>query len=253
MLKVILSPAKSLNEESACFQDPTVPLFEKEAQELVSELKKLTPKALSKLMSISNDLAELNWSRFQDWSELDANPKAIQPLFSFSGEVYRGLDAGSLDKESVMYTQDTLRILSGLYGMLRPLDGIAPYRLEMGSKFSPKARQKSLYDFWGQQITDQLKGELEPSDVIVNLASKEYTRVLDFKKISNKVITPVFKDFKNGQLKTIMVYAKKARGSMARFIVQNRIEDVNGIMGFNTDSYSFDAKLSSESEWVFIR
>lgn len=253
MLKVLLSPAKSLNVESMCFKEPTVPLFEKEAQGMVNKLKKLTPKALSQLMSISEDLAQLNWSRFQNWRELEENPKAIQPIFSFSGEVYRGLDASSFDNDSIVYAQDTIRILSGLYGMLKPLDGISPYRLEMGSKFSPKAKQKTLYEFWGNQITECMKGELNNSDIIVNLASKEYTRVLNLKNISNRVITPVFKDYKNGKLKTIMVYAKKARGSMARYIVSNRIENLEDLKGFDTDSYTLDSNLSSENEWVFIR
>jgi len=253
MLKVLLSPAKSLQTESECFLEPTVPLFEKQAQDVVNKLKKMTPKALSQLMSISEDLAQLNWSRFQNWRELEENPDAIQPIFAFSGEVYRGLNASSFDKGSIEYAQESIRILSGLYGILKPLDGISPYRLEMGSKFSPKAKQKNLYEYWGNQITDYMQKDLKQSDVIVNLASKEYTRVLDFKSIPNTVITPVFKDYKNGKLKTIMVYAKKARGSMAHYIVSNRIENLENLKGFNTDSYAFDSNLSSESEWVFIR
>ena len=253
MLKVLLSPAKSLQVESGCFREPTVPLFEKQAQVVVSKLKKMTPRALSQLMSISEDLAQLNWSRFQDWRELEENPNAIQPMFAFSGEVYRGLNASSFDNDSIVYAQESIRILSGLYGILKPLDGISPYRLEMGLKFSPKSKQSNLYEFWGDQITEYMKSDLKHSDVIVNLASKEYTRVLDFKTLSNRVITPVFKDYKNGKLKTIMVYAKKARGSMAHYIVSNRIENLENLEGFNTDSYAFDSNLSSENEWVFIR
>ena len=253
MLKILLSPAKSIDTNVPCFSEPSVPEFESDAEFLVNRLKKMSPKALSALMSISDDLAQMNWSRFQDWKRLTDNSKAIQPVFSFTGEVYRGFDASSLSSDHINHAQDTIRVLSGLYGILKPLDGICPYRLEMGSKFPALKNQKNLYEFWGDRLTMNLENDLNSDDVIINLASKEYSKAIKFKNISNQVIVPVFKDYKNGQLKTIMMFAKKARGSMARYIVQQKLESAEGIKNYNIDSYGFDEKLSNENEWVFIR
>lgn len=253
MLKILLSPAKSIDADAPCFEQPSIPDFESDAEDLILKLKKMSPKALCTLMSISDDLAQMNWSRFQDWRCLAENNKAIQPVFAFTGEVYRGLDALSLKSDEINYSQDIIRVLSGLYGILKPLDGISPYRLEMGTKFSSIKGQGNLYEFWGERITKNLNTDLNMDDVIINLASKEYSKVIKFKQISQKVITPVFKDYKNGQLKTIMMYAKKARGTMARYIVQNKLQNVEGLKNYTIDSYGFDEKLSTEKEWVFIR
>ena len=253
MLKILLSPAKSIDMDAKCTITPSCPQFESQAESLVSELKKRSPIALGELMSISDNLAQMNWDRFQNWKRLSHNSKAIQPVFSFTGEVYRGLDAASLSDTDIQYAQKSIRVLSGLYGILKPLDGISPYRLEMGTRFSAMKNQKNLYEYWGDQLTNSLDAELDESDVIINLASKEYSKAIKLKSLSQKVITPVFKDFKNGKLKTIMMYAKRARGSMARYIVQHKIQDNSDLKSYNVDSYSYDENLSNEQDWVFIR
>ena len=253
MFKVLLSPAKSIDTDAFRIKNPTVPQFQSHAEKLALELKKKSPKQLGELMSISEKLADVNWIRFQNWKTLKSNLEYIQPVFAFTGEVYRGLDASSLNEDEINYAQQTLRVLSGLYGILKPLDGILPYRLEMGTKFSLETGSKNLYDFWGEEITLNLAEELNEQDTIINLASQEYAKVVQLNKISQPVITPVFKDYKNGKLKTIMMYAKKARGTMARYIVQNRIENTDDLRSFNIDSYAYDEELSNGNDWVFIR
>lgn len=253
MFKVLLSPAKSIDVDAFRVKNPTVPQFESYAEKLALELKKKSPKQLGELMSISEKLADVNWTRFQNWKKLKSNSEYIQPVFAFTGEVFRGLDAASLNKDEISYAQQTLRVLSGLYGVLKPLDGILPYRLEMGTKYSANKESKNLYEFWGDQITLNLANELNEHDTIINLASQEYAKVIHLKEFSQPVVTPLFKDYKNGKLKTIMMYAKKARGSMARFIVQNRIEELTDLRSFNVDSYSYDEELSNGNDWVFIR
>ena len=253
MLKILLSPAKSIDTNAQCLNDPTIPQFETQAEQLVLKLKSKNPKALSKLMSISDNLAQTNWTRFQNWKPMKTSSNYMQPVFCFTGEVYKGLDAATLGSDEIQYAQQSIRILSGLYGILKPLDGISPYRLEMGTKLPNGWGDKNLYQFWGDQLTDHLESELSQNDAIINLASKEYSKAVELKRFSQPIITPVFKDFKNGKLKTIMMYAKKARGTMARYIIQNRIEKTEDLKHYNIDSYSFDEKLSSEFEWVFIR
>jgi cytoplasmic iron level regulating protein YaaA (DUF328/UPF0246 family) len=213
----------------------------------------MNPKGLGDLMSISDKLADLNWSRFQNWKSLKNNSDAIQPVFSFTGEVFKGLEASSMNQQELLIAQDSIRVLSGLYGLLKPLDGISPYRLEMGTKFNATDSSSNLYEFWGEKITNCLSEELKPNDVVINLASKEYSRVIHFKKITHTVVSPLFKDYKNGKLKTIMMYAKKARGSMARYIVQNRLNSLEDLKNFNVDNYVFDQNLSNDKEWVFTR
>ena len=253
MLKILLSPAKSIDTNAKCLDHPTLPKFESEAEQLVLKLKKKTPKAIAELMSISDNLAQMNWSRFQNWNRMDANSNKIQPIFCFTGEVYRGLDAGSLNNAEIEYAQNAIRILSGLYGLLKPLDGISPYRLEMGTKLPEGWKDKNLYQFWGDKLTNNIESELDENDAIINLASKEYSKAVHLKRFSQPIITPVFKDYKNGNLKTIMMYAKKARGAMARYIVQNKIEDLEDLKHYDVDSYIYDETLSNESEWVFTR
>lgn len=253
MLKLLLSPAKSIDTNAKCLEHPTPPTFEYEAEQLVLKLKKKTPKAIAELMSISDNLAQINWSRFQNWNRMDANSNNIQPIFCFTGEVYRGLDAGSLNNAEIEYAQKAIRILSGLYGLLKPLDGISPYRLEMGTKLPEGWKDKNLYQFWGDKLTNYIESELAENDTIINLASKEYSKAVHLKRFSQPIITPIFKDYKNGKLKTIMMYAKKARGAMARYIVQNKIENLEDLKQYNVDSYMYDESLSNESEWVFTR
>jgi uncharacterized protein len=253
MFKVLLSPAKSIDVNALRIKNPTTPQFESFASKLALELKKKSPKQLGELMSISEKLADVNWTRFQNWKTLKSNLEYIQPVFAFTGEVYRGLDASSLNEDEISYAQQTLRVLSGLYGILKPLDGISPYRLEMGTKYSANKESKNLYEYWGNRITLNLAKELDDHDAIINLASQEYSKVIQLNEFPQPVITPVFKDYKNGKLKTIMMYAKKARGSMARYIVQNRIENTVDLRSFNIDSYSYDEALSNGNDWVFIR
>ena len=253
MFKILLSPAKSIDTSVSCYQNPSSPVFESEAEQLIFMLKKMNPKALGDLMSISEKLADLNWSRFQNWKPLKNNSEAIQPVLSFTGEVFKGLEASTMNDKEMQAAQDSIRVLSGLYGLLKPLDGISPYRLEMGTRFKSTHSFTNLYEFWGEKLTNSLKGELKPNDVVVNLASKEYSRAIQFKKITNIVVSPLFKDYKNGKLKTIMMYAKKARGSMARYIVQNNLESLEDLKNYNVDNYVYDENLSNEQEWVFTR
>ena len=253
MLKILLSPAKSIDTNAKCLEHPTPPIFESEAEKLVLKLKKKTPKAISELMSISDNLAQINWSRFQNWAKMDSNENVMQPIFCFTGEVYRGFDAGSLNNEEIEYAQKSIRILSGLYGLLKPLDGISPYRLEMGTKLPEGWKDKNLYQFWGDKLTNYIESEVAENDTIINLASKEYSKAVHLKRFSQPIITPIFKDYKNGKLKTIMMYAKKARGAMARYIVQHKIENLEDLKQYNVDSYMYDESLSNDSEWVFTR
>ena len=253
MLKIFLSPAKSIDTNAKCLEHPTPPIFESEAEKLVLKLKKKTPKAISELMSISDNLAQINWSRFQNWDKMDSNENVMQPIFCFTGEVYRGFDASSLNNAEIEYAQKSIRILSGLYGLLKPLDGISPYRLEMGTKLPEGWEDKNLYQFWGDKLTNYIESEVAENDAIINLASKEYSRAVHLKRFSQPIITPIFKDYKNGKLKTIMMYAKKARGAMARYIVQHKIENLEDLKQYNVDSYMYDESLSNDSEWVFTR
>jgi len=253
MFKVLLSPAKSIAKEPVLYGSPSTPVHEKMAVDLIAILKKKTPKEIQDLMSISPALSELNWSRYQDWNPLKSNINVIQPAVAFTGEVYKGLDATSFDEKDWAYAQQTIKIISGLYGLLRPLDGIAPYRLEMGTKLQIDKSSKNLYEYWREKLTETMISELNSDDVILNLASLEYAKAINFKAISNKVITPVFKDFKNGKLKTIMMYAKRARGTMAGAIVKKRIVQLNDLKLLEVDGYSYDERLSSANDWVFTR
>jgi cytoplasmic iron level regulating protein YaaA (DUF328/UPF0246 family) len=253
-MKIVLSPAKSLDFERPI---PTVkytqPAFLEQSEKLIKVLAKKNPKSLSKLMSISNDLAELNWERNQKFS-LPFTPENARPaIYAFNGDVYQGLDAYSISENNLEKLQDTLRILSGLYGVLKPLDLIQPYRLEMGTQLKI-GRKKNLYDFWKQSVTDFLNDELEEGELFINLASNEYFGAVDEKKLKTKVITPVFKDWKNDKLKVISFFAKKARGSMARFILDTDAKTLEDIRGFNLDEYIYSKEHTlKENQPVFIR
>ncbi|HFS66755.1 MAG TPA: peroxide stress protein YaaA [Flavobacteriia bacterium] len=252
-MKIVLSPAKSLDYTSPIpTKEYTIPLFLKEAKVLDEVLKAKSPQELAKLMHISEKLAELNWKRFQEWSLPFTPENARQAIFAFNGAVYDGLDAYSLTEEQIQNLQNKLRILSGMYGFLRPLDLMQPYRLEMGTKLKFKS-YKNLYEFWKDKVTNTLNSELSKNEPFINLASNEYFKVIDKKKLKTKIITPVFKDFKNGELKIIAIYAKKARGMMVRYIIENNIENVTDLKGFNMANYAFDSKLSTETELVFTR
>ena len=251
-MKILISPAKSLNfEDKVQTSINSKPLFHNDAIKINSELKKESIESLCDLMGISSKLGELNWARNQDFTK-DSN-YSKQAIFAFNGDVYDGLDINSLDNEKHQLVNNVIRILSGLYGILKPFDHIKPYRLEMGTKFSINGN-KNLYDFWKSKVTNQLKSELAEDELIVNLASNEYFSVINSKEVSNKIISPQFKDFRNGTLKIISFYAKKARGLMSRFIIDNNVKSVNEILSFDSGGYSYSKKdTTDELKPVFIR
>ena len=252
-MKIVISPAKSLNFESvAPTTDFTQPIFLKQAERLNRILRKKSARSLSKLMSISPALGALNYERNQNWHLPFGLENAKQAIFAFSGEVYRGLDVNSMPLNDLEVLQNKLRILSGQYGILKPLDLMQAYRLEMGTSLKIGVKP-NLYKFWDKQITKSLNDELEEGELFVNLASKEYFKVLQPKEIKVPVITPVFKEFKNGEYKIVMTFAKLARGLMLRYIIDHKVEDIDGIKGFNSNGYGYDANLSTETELVFTR
>ncbi len=252
---IILSPAKSLNfKTDSPFQSFSLPAFVNEAQILINVLKCYSPDHLTELMNISNGLGELNYLRFQKWETAHNNENSKQAIFAFNGEVYNGFRAHTLTADEIDFTQKHIRILSGLYGVLNPLDLIQPYRLEMGTKLKVDAF-RNLYSFWGEKISSILNEELEKhkSACLINLASHEYSKAAKLKEIKSQVITPVFKEFKDGSYRVIAVYAKKARGLMSRFIVSNKIDIPEDIKHFDAEGYHFCENLSSGDEWVFTR
>ena len=252
-MKLVISPAKSLDFETPVpTAEFTQGIFLNEAEKLSAVLKKKSPKKLSELMHISPKLGELNWQRNQDWQLPFSLENARQAIYAFSGDVYTGLDAYTLPLEKLAQLQNKLRILSGQYGILKPLDLMQPYRLEMGTKLKI-GRKENLYQFWDKKVTKALNAELENNEVFVNLASNEYFKVIDTKLLKVPVITPVFKDYKGEKLKIISFFAKKARGLMVRYIIDNNIETVEGLKGFNSEGYMFDSNLSNEKELVFTR
>ncbi len=252
-MKIIISPAKSLDFETKATTDQyTQPRFLEDSAKLNKKLKTLSRNKLGELMKISDELAQLNYDRNQVWSPPFDLSNSKQALFSFTGEVFRGIDVMSLDEKHHESVQGTLRILSGLYGLLKPLDLIQPYRLEMGTKLKV-GRTENLYKFWGTKLAESLNEEMEDGELLINLASSEYFKALPKKTLKVPMITPVFKDFKNGQYKTIMTYAKKARGLMVRYIIENEVTSLEGLKNFNVEGYAFDATMSSELELVFTR
>jgi len=252
-MKVILSPAKSLDFETPILAEIGSDIrFPEKAQQVNAVLRKKSPKQLKELMGISESLAVLNYERNQLWSSQSEPGKNRPAVFAFNGEVYRGLNVSALSESKHELMQKTLRILSGHYGLLRPLDKIMPYRLEMGTKLAI-GKSKNLYEFWQSAVTSALNEELENSELIVNLASHEYTKCLDFKSIKNRVITPVFKENKNGVYKVLSVYAKYARGLMARYIIEQNVNTADEIKAFDLDGYHWAADLSNEEQLVFIR
>ena len=252
-MKILLSPAKSLDFKSDL---PTTKIssicFEKEAQYLNSILKSKNPKELSDLMSISSKIADLNYERNHSWSLPFTNTNARQAVYAFSGDVYRGLDAYSIDDSRIDFLQNSVRIISGLYGLIKPLDLIQPYRLEMGTKLAFDTN-KNLYDYWRKKITEQLNLELGDKEPILNLASNEYFKAIDAKVIKSEVYSANFKQLKNGEFKTIAIFSKKARGMMTRFIIDNNITDITDLKSFDCDGYMFHKGLSTEKELIFTR
>ncbi|MFD0837236.1 peroxide stress protein YaaA [Mariniflexile aquimaris] len=252
-MKLVLSPAKSLDFETALpTKTYTQPLFLEQSERLNKLLKKKSAKSLSKLMSISPDLGQLNYERNQQWQLPFTAENARPAMYAFSGEVYRGFDAYSIPVEKLNDVQNTVRILSGLYGILKPLDLMQPYRLEMGTKF-PVGVKKSLYAFWDKHIVKALNDELEDGELFLNLASNEYFKAINTKALKVPVITANFKDFKNGEYKMIMTFAKQARGLMARYVIDTNAKTIDDLKAFNYQGYNYSEPMSTETELVFIR
>lgn len=254
---IVLSPAKSLDYETPPHvRRHTIPDFVDDAAELVQGLRRLSPQQISTLMGISDALAQLNFQRYADWSPEFGLHNAKQAVLAFNGDVYEGFDAKSLSAADLDFAQQHVRVLSGLYGVLRPLDLLQPYRLEMGTRFS-NARGKDLYAFWGERITDalnqQLRKKAHGSRVLVNCASEEYFRSVKTKRLEAPVITPVFEDWKGGRFKVISFHAKRARGLMARFAVEHRLDRPEQLKEFAAEGYSFDEAASNDATYVFRR
>lgn len=251
----ILSPAKTLDFDTpSIIEKKSSPIFMKESNELIKILKNLSIPEIEDLMSVNHDIASLNHYRFQNWQEKASPENGKQNILAFSGEVYRGLDANSLSEEDLLFAQDNLVVLSGLYGILRPLDIIQPYRLEMGTKLKNKSGS-NLYNFWKEKLNKKMNELIDNSgtQTLINLASNEYFKALNPKNIEHEIITPVFKELKGNNYKVVTVYAKKARGLMARFIVKQRIRKPEDIKGFDLEGYHFNHDLSTEKEWLFTR
>ncbi|XAW89971.1 peroxide stress protein YaaA [Vibrio sp. CDRSL-10 TSBA] len=252
---IVVSPAKTLDYESPLPSERyTQPELTEHSKQLIEVCRKLTPADISELMKVSDKIAGLNVARFAEWSETFTTDNARQAIFAFKGDVYTGLEAETLSEDDLSYAQSHLRMLSGLYGLLKPLDLMQPYRLEMGTKLANE-RGSNLYQFWGNIITDKLNEALseQGDNVLINLASNEYFKAVKPKALDAQIITPVFKDCKNGQYKVISFYAKKARGMMARYIIENRIESVKQLEAFDTAGYYFAADESTPTELVFKR
>ncbi len=252
---MIISPAKTLDFETpaktkACSE----PEFLSKSQLLIDDALHMAPQDIASLMGISDKLAALSYNRFQNWHTPFDRDNTKQAVLAFKGDVYTGLDAESFKSTDFKFAQKHLRILSGLYGSLRPLDLIQPYRLEMGIKFANQGG-KNLYEFWGASLTESINRQHKKNcgDVLINLASNEYFKALKSKQINADIITPVFKDFKNGKYKIISFYAKKARGLMTAYVIKNQISDVNEIKSFDCEGYAFNAAISTAREWVFCR
>lgn len=254
-MMIILSPAKTLDfSTQSPIEDYTLPVFSAKADFLAKRVRKLKPKALSELLQVSPKLAQLNIERYASWDISLTESHGKQAVFTYNGEVYNGLQANDLSKEAIYFAQDHLRILSGLYGILRPLDKILPHRLEMASHFATGSGN-NLYDYWGSKIARQLIAEMKTANAktLVNLASQEYYKTVTPFLGKTKVITPVFVENKNGELKVVSIYAKKARGMMSRFVLQYQLNDPEHLKAFDEDGYQYNQEASSATQWMFVR
>jgi cytoplasmic iron level regulating protein YaaA (DUF328/UPF0246 family) len=252
---IVLSPAKSLDYDTPPSTDKhTLPIFINESAKLVTDLKKLSLQEVAELMDLSDKLAALNVARFGEWSKKFTSKNSKQAILAFNGDVYEGLDAPSLNAKAMDYTQEHVRVLSGLYGVLKPLDLMQPYRLEMGTSFK-NTIGKDLYAFWGDKITLALKEELEKqkSKTLINLASDEYFKSVKADKLGFPIVAPVFQDEKAGKYKIVSFYAKRARGLMTRFIIDNKIDKAEGLKDFDYEGYKFAPKESTDAKPVFRR
>lgn len=252
-MKLITSPAKLMNiENSTGLLRSTNPKFIDDAEHIQSFLKHKSPKYLSELMEISAKLADENWERNQKWKSKPTAKESAPALFAFTGEVYRGLDAKTLDKNAVDYLQKNHRILSGLYGLLRPSDKVMLYRLEMGRPFEFDG-YKNLYSYWTEKVTEQLNSEMKKNEILLHLASNEYGKVIDRKKLNHQIIDFEFYELREGKLKTIVVYTKHARGLVVRFCAEKNAKTLDDVKAFNYEGYGIDEKNSTDSKLVFTR
>ncbi len=252
---IVISPAKTLDYETpAKTKTFTIPDYLDYSQRLINRLRNFSALDIAELMKVSSKIAELNFDRYESWKTPFTEKNAKQAILAFKGDVYTGLDAESFKAADFKFAQQHLRVLSGLYGLLRPLDLMQPYRLEMGTKLKTDAG-KNLYEFWGSVITDGLNKQLKKikSDTLINLASNEYFKAVKPGELNGQIITPAFKEYKNGDYKMIGIYAKKARGMLSRFIIQNKLTDVDAIKDFAEEGYRFNKKLSKGNNWVFTR
>lgn len=252
---IVLSPAKTLDFTQAGPEKLySMPEFGEEAKPIAKKMKTYSAVDLGKLMGISPKLAYLNYDRFQQWSLSESLLEAKQALLAYKGDAYNGLQAQSYSNEDFLWAQDHLRILTGMYGILRPLDLIMPYRLEFATKLKI-GRNKDLYDYWKDHLTRSLESlrKLEGSGTLINLASAEYYKALDAEKCGFRVITPIFKEYRNGEYRFLSMFGKKARGMMTSFIIKNRIKNAENIKLFNEDFYTYSEPMSTKTEWVFIR
>ena len=252
---IVVSPAKKLDYDTPpSVAKSTTPDFLDQSQILIDQLRRYSALDLAELMHLSMNLAELNFDRYEQWQQSVSADSGKQSLLAFKGDVYQGMDAESFKAKDLDYAQQHLRILSGLYGLLKPLDLMRPYRLEMGTKLE-NPRGKNLYEFWGGRITDAINDQLKKQgdDVLINLASNEYFKSVKPKQVEGRIITPQFKERKNGDYKMIGVYAKKARGLLSRFILLNRLDDPEQIKDFDDEGYAFNASQSKGDNWVFTR
>ncbi len=251
---IVISPAKNLGKPTLNNKINSEIEFPKESSELMKVLKNFKPEELSKLMKISPKLSELNYERNLKWNYPFISTEKGLALHMFQGEVFRGIDIDSFTEEDFSFAQEHLRILSGLYGLIKPADIILPYRLEMGTKLENN-KGKNLYEFWGNKITEKLNEHIKKQgdDILINLASNEYFKAIKPRFLKAEIITPIFKEEKNGEYKTIAIYAKKARGMMTRFIIKNRLNNPEDIKIFNEENYSYNEELSSKNKLIFVR
>ena len=252
---IVISPAKTLDYETTPKTKVfTTPDFLDHSQRLISRLRNFSSLDISDLMKVSAKIADLNFDRYESWKTPFTEKNAKQAILAFKGDVYSGLDAESFKADDFKFAQKHLRVLSGLYGLLRPLDLMQPYRLEMGTRLKTD-EGKNLYEFWGSDITEGLNKQLKKikSDTLINLASNEYFKSVKPKELNARIITPAFKEFKNGEYKMIGIYAKKARGLLSRYIIQNKLSNPEDLKLFNEEGYKFNKKLSKGDNWVFTR
>jgi cytoplasmic iron level regulating protein YaaA (DUF328/UPF0246 family) len=247
-MKIIISPAKKLSDQKINNDNHSPIQFSDEAEYLVEKLRDYSIDDIKKLMGLSDSLAELNYNRFQQW-DLKSND-LVAAIYMFQGDVYKGIKAKDLSEDDIAFAQENLRIISGLYGLLKPLDKILPYRLEMGTNLKTKYGN-NLYQFWKNKLSKALSSQMNKEDVLVNLASSEYSKALNLNNLSNKIVTPVFKDYKNGKLKVISFFAKKARGEMVNFIIKNKISDPKYLVSFDNNGYKFHDE--NNGDILFVR